>query len=98
MMFISVCDNELIIDIYVQPGAKVSHIVGMHGDRLKVKINAPPVDGKANYEVVEFFSRVCATTKSNVKLLSGDKSRNKRIKILGNIELIQQQIQGMINE
>lgn len=97
-MCINANNNEVILDIYVQPGAKISQIVGTHGERLKIKIKAPPIDNKANSEVVEFFARICTTAKSNVILLSGDKSRNKRIKILGDIELIKQQIQGMIDE
>ena len=57
--------NELIVEVYVQPGAKVSQVVGCHGERLKIKISSPPVDGKANQEVLEFFAKLSIPSKTN---------------------------------
>ncbi len=75
--------SELIVEIYVQSGAKVSQIVGCHGERLKIKISSPPVDGKANQEVLAFFAKFFSLTKANVELVAGEKSRNKRVLIRG---------------
>lgn len=95
-MFLIKSTDELIIDIYVQPGAKISQIIGIHGERLKIKISSPPVDGKANHEVIEFFSQLLNISRRDISLVSGEKSRNKRVKIIGSSEIIKQQIQGII--
>lgn len=95
-MFLIKSTDELIIDIYVQPGAKISQIIGVHGERLKIKISSPPVDGKANHEVIEFFSQLLNISRRDISLVSGEKSRNKRVKIIGSSEIIKQQIQGII--
>lgn len=95
-MFLIKSADELIIDIYVQPGAKISQIIGVHGERLKIKISSPPVDGKANHEVIEFFSQLLNISRRDISLVSGEKSRNKRVKIIGSSEIIKQQIQGII--
>ncbi len=95
-MFLIKSADELIIDIYVQPGAKISQIIGIHGERLKIKISSPPVDGKANHEVIEFFSQLLNISRRDISLVSGEKSRNKRVKIIGSSEIIKQQIQGII--
>lgn len=84
----------MLVNLYVQPGAKISQVCGMHGDRLKLKINSPPVDGRANQEVVEFFANLLKLPKREIVLDSGDKSRNKRVKInttkLSDIEILRE--------
>ncbi|MEZ0392371.1 MAG: DUF167 domain-containing protein [Pseudobdellovibrionaceae bacterium] len=69
------------ISLYVQPGASKSEIVGIHNELLKIKIKAPPVDGKANQEVIRFFSEILGVPKGQIDLLKGEKSREKRILI-----------------
>lgn len=65
------------IEIYVQPGASKTQWSGLHGGTLKLRIKAPPVEGKANEEVTSFLASVFKLRKQNVHLLLGDKSRNK---------------------
>jgi uncharacterized protein (TIGR00251 family) len=88
--------SELIVEVYVQPGAKVSQVVGCHGERLKIKISSPPVDGKANQEVLEFFAKLFNLAKRDVELLSGDKSRNKRVLIRGDAEMFMGKLKDLI--
>jgi uncharacterized protein len=73
--------NTLILELHLQPGAKCDEIVGAHGDRLKVKINAPPVDGKANRHLIEFLARTFGVPKSQVILLRGETTRLKTVQI-----------------
>lgn len=80
-MTIIIQDKVVMIDIYVQPGAKVSQVCGLHGERLKLKINSPPVDGKANQEVINFFAEILHLPKRMVVISSGEKSRSKRVTI-----------------
>jgi uncharacterized protein len=69
-----------ILDIHVQPGAKTSEVVGEHGDRLKIKISAPPADNAANEALIEFIAKTAGVPKSRVKLIRG---QTHRLKTLG---------------
>jgi uncharacterized protein len=73
--------NTLILELHVQPGAKRDEIVGAHGDRLKIKTNAPPVDGKANRHLIDFLASTFGVPKSQVILLRGETSRQKTVQI-----------------
>ncbi len=70
-------ENGTVISIYVQPGARKSEIIGVHNERLKIKIKAPPVEGKANEEIVNFLADKLNLSKSSIVLLRGEKSREK---------------------
>lgn len=87
MKFIHQDGSSTILDIYVQPGSKNSQICGTHGDRLKLKVASPPVDGKANEAVIAFFADFFHIAKRDIEIVSGDKSRLKRIKIQQKINL-----------
>lgn len=67
--------------VHAAPNAKKSEIVGIHGDALKIKIKAPPVDGKANEEIIRFFSELCGVPQSRVTLTSGQSSKTKSVLI-----------------
>ena len=73
----------LIIKLHVQPGAKRTEVVGMHGDALKIRLAAPPVDGKANEVLIDFLADAFGVPKRQVELLSGHASRSKRVRIDG---------------
>jgi uncharacterized protein len=71
------------LELYVQPGARKSEFAGEHGGRVKVKLAAPPVDGKANHALVEFLAAHYAVPKRSVRITAGLKSRLKRVTIEG---------------
>jgi len=73
--------DELLLDLHLQPGASRIGFAGLHGERLKIRISAPPVDGKANRMLMAFLSEAFAVGKQQVSLLSGQSSRQKRIAI-----------------
>jgi uncharacterized protein len=56
---------------------------GTVGDALKVSVSAPPLDGRANVAVVEFFAEVLAVPRSTVQVVAGERSRNKIVRIVG---------------
>ena len=91
-------DESIIIDVYVQPGARISQACGSHDGRLKIKINSPPIDGKANQEVLSFFVKILGLSKRDVVLMTGDKSRNKRIRLTGDVTQISKILQGLYDE
>lgn len=71
----------VILTLHIQPGAKKSEIVGTHGEALKIRLAAPPVDGKANDCLIEFLAGLLAIPRSDVELVSGQTSRRKRVRV-----------------
>jgi len=67
----------------VQPRASRNKIAGLMGDAIKLAITAPPVDGKANEAVIEYFADLFRIPKSSVVIISGQTGRNKLITIRG---------------
>ncbi|MFO7602454.1 MAG: DUF167 family protein [Gammaproteobacteria bacterium] len=74
-------DNTLTLRLHLQPGARSDTIVGLHGDALKIRINAPPVDGKANARLRKFLASQFGVSPTQVQVLSGDSHRQKRVAI-----------------
>ena len=73
--------EDLLLDCHLQPGAKRAEFAGQHGERLKIRISAPPVDGKANDALIRFLADAFAVSRQQVSLLSGQSSRQKRLRI-----------------
>ena len=69
--------------VIVQPGASKNEIVGVQQDALKVRISAPPVQGKANKALVNFLAKELGVKKSEIEIVSGHTSRVKTIKVIG---------------
>lgn len=75
--------KEQVWQVYIQPGARRNEIVGKHGDRLKIKINAPASENQANEALIDFLSEKLQLPKKNIRITHGLKSRNKVVKIIG---------------
>ncbi|MDP3978523.1 MAG: DUF167 family protein [Pseudomonas sp.] len=73
--------EDLILDCHLQPKASCDEFAGRHGERLKIRLTAPPVDGKANAKLLAFVADAFAVSKSQVSLESGQQSRQKRVRI-----------------
>jgi uncharacterized protein len=73
----------IVLRIHVQPGAGRSAVVGRHGDALKVRVAAPPVEGRANEAARTLLAEALAVPESDVELTSGQSSRAKRFKLKG---------------
>lgn len=69
------------LTLHIQPGAKKTEIVGLHGDALKIRLAAPPVDGKANAALLSFVADQLGIAKSSIHLKSGQTSRRKVLEI-----------------
>ncbi len=74
--------GALILSLYVQPGASKTEVCGVHDDRIKIRLKAPPVDGKANQALCAFLAEEFDVKKSQVVLKSGETSRLKTFEIL----------------
>ena len=74
---------DWLLDLHVQPGAKLTAAVGEHGGRLKLKIAAPPVDNKANAHLLTWLAAQLGVPKSAVRLVRGETSRQKTVAVCG---------------
>lgn len=74
-------DGSLLLTLHIQPGAKKSEIAGEHGDALKIRLAAPPVDGKANAALLAFIAERLGIARSAVTLKSGQTSRRKVVAV-----------------
>ena len=69
--------------VHVQPRASRSEIAGMHGDALKVRLEAPPVDDAANDALIQLLADALGLTKRAVRIVSGARSRDKLVEVVG---------------
>ncbi len=76
-------DGASLLDVHVQPKASRDAICGLYGDALKVAIQAPPVEGKANAYLTRYLARVFGVARRDVEIHSGHTSRKKCVKIKG---------------
>jgi len=76
-------DGTITLTLHIQPGAKKSEFAGLHGDALKIRLAAPPVDGKANAALSEFVADRLGLARSAVRLKSGQTSRRKILEVSG---------------
>lgn len=71
------------ITVYVQPRASKTEVVGMHGDALKIRLTAPPVDNAANEALIDFIAAKLGIPKSSVRVAAGATGRRKIVEITG---------------
>lgn len=83
MTWLVATGDGVTLRLHIQPGAKKTEVVGLHGEALKIRLAAPPVDGKANACLLAFIAERLGVAKSAVSLLSGDTSRAKRVHVIG---------------
>ncbi len=83
MTWLVASGDGVTLRLHIQPGAKKTEVVGLHGEALKIRLAAPPVDGKANACLLAFLADRLGVAKSAVSLLSGDSSRAKRVHVSG---------------
>jgi uncharacterized protein (TIGR00251 family) len=78
-------DEALVLMLHVQPGAKRTEIAGAHGEgmqtRLKIRLAAPPVDGRANAELLRYLADAFGVPLRQVALLRGETSRQKTVRV-----------------
>ena len=79
MLSIQENPRGLTFKVFVQPRSSKNMIVGLHGDALKIKLKAPPVDGAANKMCIAFLAKCLKVSKSSLEIVSGQTGRLKRI-------------------
>jgi uncharacterized protein len=76
-------DNSIILTLHVQPGAKQTSVTGLHGEALKIRLAAPPIEGRANEALLRFIADFFEVTLRDVELKQGGQSRHKRVEVRG---------------
>ena len=75
-------NGRTLLTLHIQPGAKKTEVAGLYGDALKIRLAAPPVDGKANAALIAFVAYRLGLAKSAVHLKSGQTSRRKVLEVV----------------
>jgi len=73
--------HALVLTLHVQPGAKRTEVAGVHGDALKIRLAAPPVEGKANAALLRYLAEAFGVPQRAVTLVRGEASRRKTVRI-----------------
>lgn len=73
----------IVVTVQVVPRSSRNEIVGIHGDALRVRVKAPPVEGAANAALVAFLAKTLGVPRSQVEILSGHSSRRKTVLVSG---------------
>lgn len=71
------------LKIHVVPNARKSELAGLHGDAIKIRCAAPPLDGRANREVCELLADLLGVAVRDVTIVRGERSRDKLVEIAG---------------
>ena len=92
-MTIEAVPGGVRIHLHVQPGASSTEVAGLHGERVKLRIQSPPVDGRANAAVIAWASSHFGVPSRAVTLVRGEKSREKTIVVEGvTIEMVRERL------
>ncbi len=84
MPFVRTLDSgAVLLRLHVQPRARQQGVAGIHGDALKLKLTVPPVDGRANRELINFLARTLRLAKHDVVIRRGQQSRHKQVLLQG---------------
>ena len=76
-------DDVVTLTLHVQPGAKRSEITGLHGTALKIRLAAPPIEGRANEALLKFVAALFDVPLRQVELKQGMQSRHKVVAVTG---------------
>ena len=72
-----------VLSVHIQPKASTTECVGIHGDAIKIRVAAPPIDGAANDALIRFLARQLSIPVTSVQIKSGASGRHKRVLVKG---------------
>jgi len=75
--------GNIFVNVKVQPRASKNEVCGIYGDRIKIKLTAPPVEGEANEKLREFLAEKLEINRGCIEIITGHRGKNKLIKVVG---------------
>ncbi len=75
--------DVLTLTLHIQPGAKRTEVAGLHGEALKLRLAAPPIEGRANEALLKFIAAAFDVAPRQVELKQGAQSRHKVVAVTG---------------
>jgi uncharacterized protein (TIGR00251 family) len=75
--------EDIILKVYLQPKASKNEVVGPYRDGIKIKVTAPPIEGKANEALIRLLGKELGISPSSIEIIKGHHSREKTLKVLG---------------
>ena len=78
--------KETLLKVYLQPKSSKNEMVGPYRDGIKVKVTAPPIEGKANESLIRFLAKELGISPSSIEMIKGHHAREKILKISGNAD------------
>jgi len=94
---ITVGKSGVYINVHAQPGARKPQLRGMHGDAMKIAVREAAQDGKANAAIVNFMAELLGCTRRDIEVASGHTSRQKRLFISGDVQLLTRRLHEIID-
>jgi len=73
--------KALFFNIHLQPKASRNALIGLHNNAVKICLTEPPTEGKANKQLIQFLAKLFGVKKSDIAIVSGEHSRQKRISV-----------------
>jgi len=75
--------EDIILKVYLQPKSSKNEVVGPYRDGIKIKVTAPPIEGKANEALIRLLGKELGISPSSIEIIKGHHSREKTLKVLG---------------
>lgn len=88
-------EDRLTLTVHVQPGAKRTEVIGLHGDALKIRVAAAAVEGQANTRLLDFLRKAFKVPASRISLKHGEHARRKVVEIQGSLLTPEALLPGM---
>lgn len=88
-------EDRLTLTVHVQPGAKRTEVIGLHGDALKIRVAAAAVEGQANTRLLDFLRKAFKVPASRISLKHGEHARRKVVEIQGSLLAPEALLTGM---
>jgi uncharacterized protein len=95
---LNISKQGITLNIHAQPGSRNTSLSGLHGGRIKVRLTAKAVNGAANESLCAFLSEALAVPKSSITLLSGHKSRFKKVLVQGSPTALAETLRKLLSE
>ncbi|SDG77118.1 DUF167 domain-containing protein [Propionivibrio dicarboxylicus] len=92
MTWLQARGDAVTLTLHIQPAARKTEVAGLHGDALKIRLAAPPVDGKANAALLEFIADRLDLPRAAVSLKSGQTSRRKVVEVAVNEAVVRDRL------